>query len=202
MIKLYISCLCISLSTFLTGCVSVFPSSGTSTQYVTLNIPTKTYTAQTPKPINIMVEEPRTLLVLDDTKIRIQDNSKNYFSKIIQGFEWSDRVPMILQYHLIKTLSSSGVWQGIGDNNSGIKPDFILKTDIEDFHVISTSLEQVDVNYQLAIIRAEDRQIVNNKTFSATVRIEKTGIEGIVNAFNTALEMTLQEAIPWIAKHT
>lgn len=116
---------------------------------------------------------------------------------------WVDTAPDMMQTLLVESFENSHRIVAVGVERSGLRADFVLKTDLRDFQAnygggdpATTSPEAV-VRINAKLVRMPRRNIVASDTFEARVRAADPGFTHVVKAFDTATGAVLRRIVEW-----
>jgi cholesterol transport system auxiliary component len=115
------------------------------------------------------------------------------------GATWIDRPPVMIEPLLIQSFRSSGAIAVVADRRSGVRPDFVLQTDITAFEATEAAAGPPDVRAAMAatLIRMPRREVVGTTQIARTVTATKTDLESIALAFDDALGKVLKDLVEW-----
>ena len=129
-----------ALALAVTGVAGIANGCGILPQF---NEPIETYTL-TPKSTfppdlpavnwQLVVETPTAPAGIDSARIALSQTSYTleYFAKV----GWTDRAPEMIQTLLIESMESTGKIVGVGRESIGLRPDYLLKTDLREFQAV------------------------------------------------------------------
>ena len=170
-----------------------------------LNKPVKLYTL-TPKTTfpedlpsvdwQLVVETPTAPAGIDTTRIALQRSvyTLEYFAEA----GWTDRAPEMIQTLLVESMESTGKIVGVGMESIGIRPDYLLKTDIREFQAIypeAGDIPSVLVRISALLVRMPERRIVASTSSEHRVEAAGTGFTDIIDAFDSALGSALRDIV-------
>jgi cholesterol transport system auxiliary component len=109
---------------------------------------------------------------------------------------WADYAPILLQDKLIESFEASNAILSVGRDAVGLKPDFVLQSDLRDFQA-EYSGESPTAHLRLAakLVRMPDRRIVANILTEQKVAAAGNSLPQIVDAFDRAAGQAFEEVV-------
>ena len=103
---------------------------------------------------------------------------------------------------LIESFENSNRIVAVGREATGLRSDFVLKTDLRDFHAEydgdpARSPARVQVRIAAKLVRMPRRLIVAGDTFEAEVKAESPAFSDAIKAFDHALDMVMRRIVEW-----
>lgn len=181
----------------LAGCAVELPGQGAPVRLYKL-----TATKGFPKglaslPWQISVEKPVASSGLDTARIalRQRDFAIEYYGRA----NWIDSATDMVQSLLIESLENSGRLPAVGRDVVGLRPDFVLRSELRDFQAELTSdtAGNVHVRLQAKLVRMPERTIFASASHEHVVAFSGAEMERIVVAFDEALRAVLAETVGW-----
>jgi len=144
----------------------------------------------------LVVEKPVAAAGIDTARIAVQRSpyTLEYFAR--SG--WTDTAPAMVQTLLIESFESTGKIVGVGREAIGLRPDYILKTDLREFQAIYTAgdgVPEVLVRMNAKLVGMPDRKIIASRTTEARVKAEGTRFIDVIAAFDAALGRTIKDIV-------
>lgn len=135
----------------------------------------------------LAIAAPDAVASLDTARIALtrSPTTMDYFANAA----WSDRLPLLLQRHLIQAFDASGRIHSVARDTSGLEADYLLETEIRDFQArydAPNGAPQIVVNIQAKLARMPQREIVANLNASEQAAAAANDLDRIVVAFNQA----------------
>jgi len=131
---------------------------------------------------------------LDTTRIALTRSPGvvEYFAK----GAWADNVPILLQDKLIESFEASGAIIAVGRDAVGLKPDYVLQSELRDFQAEFTGGAPT-AHLRLAgkLVRMPDRRIIANIAIEQKVAAAGGSLPEIVDAFDRAASEAFQEVV-------
>jgi cholesterol transport system auxiliary component len=145
---------------------------------------------------SLVVERPNALRSIDTPRIaRTREVEIEYYA----GGTWIDRPAVMIEPLIIQSFRSSGAIDVVADRRSGVRPDFMLQTDITAFEATETASGPPDVRVAMSatLIRMPRREVVGTTQIARTVTARATDLESIALAFDEALGKVLEDLVEW-----
>lgn len=112
---------------------------------------------------------------------------------------WVDRPPAMIQPLIIQSFRSSGAIDVVIDRRSEVRPDFLLRTDINAFQAMQPASGPVEARVVIAakLIAMPRRDVVGTTGIGRTVAASGGDLPAIVAAFDEALGKVLKRLVEW-----
>lgn len=108
---------------------------------------------------------------------------------------WADYAPILLQGKLIESFEASGA-VSVGRDAVGIRPDFVLQSDLRDFQAeYSGNAPTAHLRLSAKLVRMPDRRIVANILSEHKVPAAGNSLAEIVAAFDRAAGEAFEEVV-------
>jgi len=179
----------------LTGCSGLLAPSGSPAKLYTLSAPKEVAMTAPQANWQLLVAMPGAELDLDTPRIAIipEPSRMDYYADVT----WADRPPAMLQELLLQSFDRSGRIAAVQKQSGGLKSDFILTADIEDFEVDTTAGDPaVHIRVAARLVRSRDRAIVATRSFEANAPAG-ANFDGAIAAFDGALQSMLPQIVDW-----
>jgi cholesterol transport system auxiliary component len=111
--------------------------------------------------------------------------------------EWPSKTSDMVNTLLVQSFVDSGKIPRVGDRNSGLRPDFILKTVLRDFQAEGTGTPTVKVTMTASLIQVPRRVQAGVERFQRAESAAGPGIDDIVRAYDRALDSVLRDLVVW-----
>ena len=134
----------------------------------------------------LVVAEPKAGADLATNRIALTRaaNRIEYFAEGI----WADAAPALVQAKLIEAFEAVVPKLAVGRDSAGLKPDFILQSDLRDFQASYTGASgEAVVRIAAKLVKMPERRIVGLISAEARRPSSGVGLPGIVVAFESAL---------------
>ncbi|WP_207458322.1 ABC-type transport auxiliary lipoprotein family protein [Azospirillum sp. SYSU D00513] len=181
----------------LASCAAITP---TPPQLYTLT-PRQTVDTAAPR-VNwqLLVEAPVAAAGIDTPRIAVTrtPTSIDYFADV----SWADRVPLMVQGLIVRSLEDSGKIVSVGRDTVGLRSDFLLKTDLRDFQAEHSDPnarhpDRVHIRLSAKLVAMPRRIIEAGETFEATVPVRGPEFSNVVAAFNEAMGRVTSDLVAW-----
>jgi cholesterol transport system auxiliary component len=187
----------IVVALLLSGCSasSLLAPSGAPAKLYTLSAPKEVSTNALQASWQLLVAVPGAQLDLNTPRIAIipAPSRLDYYADVT----WADRPPLMLQDLLVQSFDRSGRIAAVQSQSSGLKSDFILATNIENFEVDTTAGDPAaHIRVSARLVRSRDRAIVAARSFEANAAAG-ANFDGAIAAFDGALQSMLPQIVDW-----
>jgi cholesterol transport system auxiliary component len=180
------------------GC-EILPQVGTPTDLYTLT-PKTSFDKSLPKVgWQLIVELPVAAAGLDTTRIALQHTP--YTLEYYARAAWTDNAPAMVQTLIIESFESTGSILAVGREAIGLRPDFILKTDLREFQAAYydgeavTAAPTIFVRMNAKLVQMPERRIVTSNTFDQRVPAASDSFKHIIEAFDDALGSVIKRIV-------
>jgi cholesterol transport system auxiliary component len=185
----------ILLALTLTGCSGLLAPSGAPPKIYTLSAP-REFASNAPEASwQLLIAMPAAVNDVNTTRIAIipAPSRMDYYADVT----WADRPPAMLQELLLQSFDRSGRIAAVQRQSGGLKSDFLLATEIEDFEVDNAAAEpSTHIRVSARLVRSRDRAIVATRNFDATVP-SGNSFDGAIAAFDSGLQSVLPQMVDW-----
>jgi len=149
----------------------------------------------------LLVETPLANTGIDTTRVALEQNGNQltYFARA----NWVDTAPEMIQLLLVESFENSNRIVAVGREASGLRSDFVLKSDLRDFQadygqgLPGQTAPVVKVRMTAKLVRMPRRVIVAGDTFQAEVRAASPALADVVTAFDRAMDSVLRLMVEW-----
>lgn len=143
----------------------------------------------------LVVAEPAAERDIDTTRIALT-RTPNVIEYFADG-NWTDTAPDLVQAKLIEAFEATNAIVAVGRDAAGLKPDYILQSDLRDFQAeYGGGAPMAHVRIIAKLVQMPDRKIVKSITGQASVAAGDKELPAVVNAFEQALGQVLSQIIP------
>lgn len=110
---------------------------------------------------------------------------------------WADNAPVLLQTKLIESFEVSKSIVAVGRDAAGLRPDYVLQSELRDFEAEYNGSDVPTVHLRLAanLIRMPDRRIVTSFTVDQQVPAAGPSLNQIVAAFDRAAAEAFEQLV-------
>jgi cholesterol transport system auxiliary component len=178
------------------GC-EILPQVSTPTDLYTLT-PKTSFGNGLPK-VNwqLIIELPVAAAGLDTVRIALQHTP--YTLEYYARAAWTDNAPAMVQTLLIESFESTGSILAVGREAIGLRPDFILKTDLREFQAIYYDTDApaptILVRMNAKLVQMPERRIVSSNTFDYRTSAASNSFKDIIEAFDDALGRVIKNIV-------
>lgn len=179
----------------LAGC-SVLQRVNTPVNLYTLT-PKTTYPEGLP-PVDwqLVVETPTCAASLDTPRIALQRTPLTF--EYYADSAWTDNAPAMVQTLLIESFESTRRISGVGREAIGLRPDYILKTDLREFEAVydgDNPIPTIWIRMNAKLVKLPERRIVASETFGEKLPAAGSKLTDIVAAFDEALGSVFKQIV-------
>jgi cholesterol transport system auxiliary component len=190
--------LAIALVAALGGCQNLIPGASRPPPRLYDLTPKSTFEPGLPQvKSQLVVESPEAAAGITSSRIAVKQKptTLDYYAKS----EWTDLATRLVQTKLIESFENSHKIVGVGREGSGLRSDYILKTELRHFEaeLYDDKKPKVLITLNVKLVKMPDREIVANRSFERSVEIPSAGIDDIVNGFDEALGKVLKRVVEW-----
>ena len=184
------------LPLLLAGCGGgLLAPSGPPPALYRLEAPREVRVAGSPASWQLLVDKPTAPLALDTTRIAIipAPGRIDYYADVA----WADGVPAMLQELILQSFDRSGRIQAVQRQSGGLRADYILAVDLQDFEAnAAENPAAIRIRLTARLVRMSDRSIVASRDFEAKAPIGN-GFDTVVSGFDQALDALLPNLVAW-----
>lgn len=179
------------------GCGNLLPAPKALPVYL-LEPPFSETTASSRVDWQLIVALPRAQTSLDTVRIALRKNPPmlDYYADAA----WPDRLPVLIQGLLIEAFVRSGKIIGVARDDSGIKADYRLETELVNFETqygeVSNSPDVV-TRFDASLVSLPTRTIIARTAVMERVAAVKNTLGDIVKTFDEATALTLEQIVAW-----
>ena len=147
----------------------------------------------------LVVEMPNAATSLDTPRIALQRTP--FTLEYYAGSAWTDNAPLMVQTLLIESFESTRSITAVGREGIGLRPDYVLKTDLREFEAIyeeGSPNPVIWVRINAKVVQMPERRIVSSATFERREASAGTKLPDIVAAFDEALGHVLKRIVLFV----
>lgn len=174
----------------------VFPRVNEPVDLYTLT-PKTTFPAALPKvDWQLVVETPVAAVSLDTPRIALQRTPLTF--EYYANAAWTDNAPSMVQTLLIESFESTKSIPAVGREAIGLRPDYVLKTDLREFEAIyegDNPVPTVWVRMNAKLVKMPERRIIASQTYGHKQPATGGKLTDIVASFDEALGRVLKEIV-------
>lgn len=134
--------------------------------------------------------------LLDNDKILLRKTSTE--SATIEGGQWSDPVPRLLQLRFMQSFENAGYGSHIGRAAEGLQPDLQLQVDLRSFQISTEGGPAAVVDFGAKILDSEGK-IIAGKLFQTTAPAKSVDAPGATSALNDAFKDAATQLVLWVS---
>ena len=180
----------------LTGCSasSLLAPSGAPAKIYTLSAPKEVPSSAPQASWQLLIATPDAGLDINTPRIAVipAPSRMDYYADVT----WADRPPAMVQDLLVQSFERSGRIAAVQRQSGGLKSDFLLTADVENFEVDTTSESTVHIRIAARLVRSRDREIVATRNFDSAVPAGGN-FDSAIAAFDGALQSMLPQIVDW-----
>ncbi len=144
----------------------------------------------------MVVETPASAASLDTARIALQRTPLSF--EYYADAAWTDNAPAMVQTLLIESFEATKRISGVGREAIGLRPDYILMTDLREFEAVydgDNPVPTIWIRMNAKLVKLPERRIVASKTFGEKMPAAGSKLTDIVAAFDDALDRVLREIV-------
>jgi cholesterol transport system auxiliary component len=156
--------------------------------------PKTTYAGDLPKvDWQLVVEEPVAAAGIDTPRIALSRApfTLEYYARAA----WTDNAPAMVQTLIIESFESTRSIVAVGREAIGLRPDYILKTDLREFQAVydgANPIPTVVVRLNAKLVEMPERRIIASRTFEQHVLAAGSAFTDVLHAFDEALGQAIK----------
>ncbi|MGB8819203.1 MAG: ABC-type transport auxiliary lipoprotein family protein [Rhizobiaceae bacterium] len=189
--------LAVVLTLFVAGCSSLGGSNKALDTY-DLSVPTVAEASRRQTSVQVLIAEPQALKILDSENIVIRQSAASV--AYLEGSQWSDRLPKIVQTRLVQAFENSKRFGGVGRPGEGLAIDYQVLTDIRAFEIDTGSGKRAVVEISAKLLNDRNGVVASTRMFEASVAATSGGA-GFVVALDAAFDKVAAEMVAWVSKN-
>ncbi len=191
----------LAISLALTGCQNLIPGADRPAPRLYELTPKSTFAADLPRiSAQLIVETPEAAAGLQSSKIAVkqQATTLDYFARS----EWSDLAPRLVQTKIVESFENSRRVVSVGREGSGLRSDYILKSELRHFEaqLFDTDQPLVHVTINVKLVKMPERDIIANRNFDRSSKAKSSSLEDVIEAFDEALGGALKRLVEWTVR--
>lgn len=144
----------------------------------------------------LVVETPVSAVSLDTPRIALQRSPLTF--EYYADAAWTDNAPAMVQTLLIESFESTKSVPAVGREAIGLRPDYVLKTDLREFEAIyegDNPVPTVWVRMNAKLVKMPERRIIASETYGNKTPAASGKLADIVVAFDDALGHVLKDIV-------
>jgi cholesterol transport system auxiliary component len=181
----------------LASCASLFVATPPGNLYRLM--PAGNYPANLPYVrAQLLVDLPQAPAGIDTSRIALSKSpiSLDYYADAM----WTDQVPAMIETALLASFENSGAITAIDRESTGLRADFILKSEIRHFEAVYDAAggpPKVWVTIIARLVAMPQRRIIAQARFEQRAPAAADNVPAVVAAFNTATDAALRAIVLW-----
>jgi cholesterol transport system auxiliary component len=144
----------------------------------------------------MVVETPVSATSLNTSRIALQRTPLTF--EYYADAAWTDNAPAMVQTLLIESFESTKRISGVGREAIGLRPDYILMTDLREFEAVyegDNPIPTIWIRMNAKLVKLPERRIVASETFGEKLPATGGKLTDIVAAFDEALGRTFKQIV-------
>jgi cholesterol transport system auxiliary component len=143
----------------------------------------------------LVVAEPAAERDIDTSRIALT-RTPNVIEYFAEG-NWTDTAPSLVQGKLIEAFEATNAIIAVGRDAAGLKPDYILQSDLRDFQAEYQGGAAPSAHIRLIskLVQMPDRRITRTVTAESSVPAASKELPAIIAAFEAALAQVLDKTV-------
>jgi len=143
----------------------------------------------------ILIAEPTALKTLDSQNIVIAPTPASI--EYLEGAQWADRLPRVVQDRLAESFQNAGGFAGVGKPGQGLAIDYQLIVEIRSFEVRVNGGATANVVMFVKLLNDRNGQVRATREFRATAPVSGAGNEAYVAGLDAAFRQAASEIVDW-----
>lgn len=143
----------------------------------------------------LLVAEPSALKTLDGTQIVIKTGPAAV--QYLDGAQWSDRLPRIVQARLAEAFQGTERIGGVGTPGEGLAIDYQVIADIRAFEIRVDGQPRASIKMFVRLLNDRNGVVRASRTFETSVPVNGSGGAAFVAALDAAFNAIGTEIVDW-----
>lgn len=144
----------------------------------------------------LVVELPVAAAGIESARIALQHDpyQVEYFARAA----WTDNATSMVQTLLIESFENTGSIVGVGREAIGLRPDYLLKTDLREFAAIydgANPIPEVWVKIIAKLVKMPERRIIASTVAEYKSKAAGSKFTDVIDAFDDALGHVLKDIV-------
>ena len=141
----------------------------------------------------ILVKLPTSLDAINSERIIVRPSPR--VITYLEGAQWSDTVPKMVQAKLVEAFENSASTGATAKPGDGLVIDFQLVSDIRRFEVLN---RQATIEISIKLLSDSSGKVVETRIFEVSATSASGTAENYVNAFDEAFDRLARDIIKWV----
>ena len=146
----------------------------------------------------ILVKTPTSLKSIDSERMILRPTAATV--TYLEGAQWSDTVPRMVQAKLVEAFENSGSTGATAKPGDGLVIDFQLVSDIRRFDILPGSNGQVIIEISIKLLADRSGVVRETRIFRATAPNRGDDAEAYVAAFDVAFDKLASDIVAWVTR--
>lgn len=155
--------------------------------------------AVSPRPMRgrtqVLIAEPAALKALDSQNIVISPSPGAI--EYLDGAQWADRLPRIIQTRLVETFQRGSGFGGIGRPGQGLAIDYQVITEIREFGIVVNGTRKASVRIYVKLLNDRTGTVRATREFSEQAAVSGTTNEAYIAALDRAFGAAASDIVAW-----
>lgn len=182
-------------SLVLCGCAAFGGGGSKQLDTYELTAPTPATTGRRLSRRQAIVAEPSALKALDGENIVIRSSTTSL--QYLDGAQWSDRLPKIVQARLVEAFQRSGRLGGVGQPGEGLAVDYQVIADIRAFEIRVDGADRAYVKISVKLLDDRNGVVRSTRVFESGAPLATSGNDAYVAALDAAFGDVAAEIVSW-----
>jgi phospholipid/cholesterol/gamma-HCH transport system substrate-binding protein len=135
--------------------------------------------------------------MFDNDKIALRKTATETVS--VDGGQWSDPLPRLLQLRFMQSFENAGFGGSIGRAAEGVTGDFQLLVDLRSFLIATEGQPTAQVSFGAKLLDS-DGKIVSSKIFEVSAPVATVDAPTATAALNTAFGDAAKQLVVWVSE--
>lgn len=145
--------------------------------------------------VQILIAEPTALKQLDGQDIVVKTGPRSI--EFLEGAQWSDRLPRVVQARLAESFQLSGRFGGVGKPGEGLAIDHQVVTEIRAFEIRAEGGDHAYVELFVKLLNDRNGVVIASRVFSADAPVTGGSNDAYVAALDQAFGIAASEIVAW-----
>ena len=141
----------------------------------------------------ILVKLPTSLDAINSERIVVRPSPR--VITYLEGAQWSDTVPKMVQAKLVEAFENSASTGATAKPGDGLVIDYQLVSDIRRFDVVD---RQATIEISIKLLSDGSGKVVETRIFEVSAGAASQTPAGYVNAFDKAFDRLSRDVIKWV----
>ena len=148
--------------------------------------------------MQILVAEPTAIKVLDGQNIVVKPGPR--VVQFLEGAQWADRLPRVIQAELVETYQASDRFGGVGKPGEGLAIDYQVVIDVRAFEVRVEGQARAEIELYVRLLNDRNGVVRAARTFTASALVLGEGNDAFVGALDQAFQVVAEDIVRWTVR--